>query len=154
MRQLSVAHENAHTSGVEILLARGGDSVDDADPSEYIPRAAPTRSMQRQTRLNCPVDVGKLVGFHVAAGLARAREHPKIGRELLLQVDAHSEATAVATHRGGIRWSTRRLRKAHGFVKDSHAPATVEDGDHDLARPAAKLVTLLQLQLKLELVKA
>jgi hypothetical protein len=64
--------------GVQILLALGGNPVDDAGDADRVVGAVPAGSFDRQAAGDAAVDIGEFIRLDIAGGLADAREHAEI----------------------------------------------------------------------------
>src|SRR5271167_1568395 len=100
VRQAAIADENAQAAGVQISFARAGYAIVDGGQSNGIVAPMPARALQRKPRGQGTVNVRKLVGLDIAAGLAGANERAQIRGDLLLKTQAPAEAASVSSNRG------------------------------------------------------
>src|ERR1700693_2730180 len=142
MRQPAVAHQNSESAGVQKPLARSRYSVHDWRHARGILASVPARALQRETDNSGAIDVGKFVGFHIAAGFAHACEEPEAIGDLLFDAQARTDSGSVAADRRDVDGRLGGLGSRHGIVEQSHASAAVEDGKKKFAGPAADLVDL------------
>src|SRR5277367_567271 len=96
MRQLAVAHQKAQAARIQISLARAGYAIVDGGDSDNVIGPMPAPSLQRQARSQRAVDVREFVRLDVAARLAGANKRAQILSDLLLQIQACADASAVS----------------------------------------------------------
>ena len=71
------------------------NAIDDAGQAEDVVGSSPRLAGLHQACSQCPVDVGKLVGFHLTIGEPDTDKNAKVRIKLLLQVETDAGTAAV-----------------------------------------------------------
>src|SRR5205085_2982842 len=136
---------DAEATCVEKGLVLPGDAVDHATEADGIVRPAPSLARQLEPYGDGLIDVREFVGLDIAPGQPSAGEEAQVRGELLLQVEADPGAAAIVAHRGNVRGLPRQLCQPYGILEATHASASQEAGDCELAGLPSKLITPLDL---------
>src|SRR5262249_16193451 len=97
--KLSVADQDPPPAGVEERLRDAPAMVDDAGDTDRVVRPAPLLAGDRDTARYRSIDIGEVPWLDIAVGPAGAREHAHSFRHLLLEIEAHTRAAGIGSHR-------------------------------------------------------
>src|SRR5579871_2825174 len=153
MRQHAIADQDAEAAGIEERLMHAGDVVDHAGKADGVVGPAPLLALERQSRRQRAVDVGKIPRLDAAVGPAGASKHAELFADLLLQIDADPGPAVVDPPRGNVGRHAGRCRKRDGIGEMPGAAAAQITRHFDRAVLAPELVAVLDFADELELLE-